>query len=157
VAGKLDVVRAFVARHPQIALWDEPTATLLDVFSGKRLALALPVKDAVEKRAADTGEAYVVVLLDEQRQIALAPAGIAFPPSRVNAGELPLPPVVCWRDFANVSGQVAHVVEAHPGEPKSRELLDMVMYCVALVDGAREVGFDVTHEEQLLERWMNFF
>jgi hypothetical protein len=149
-----DRARAFVAQHPQIALWDEPTTTLLDVFSGKKLKIALPVKDVVEKRTGDTDEPYVIVLLDDERQIALAPPGIAFAPSRENVGPLPLPPVVCWRDFVNVSGQVAHLITAHPDEPPTREALDMLLYCIGLIDGARAVGFDVADEERRLETWL---
>jgi hypothetical protein len=155
VSDNFDPARAFVARHPQIALWDEPTSTLLDVFSGKRLTLTLPVKGCVAKTAADTGEAYVVVLLDDLRQIALAPPGIAFAPSSANVGELPLPPVVCWRDFSNVTSRIAHVLEEHPDEPVSREVLDMLLYCIALVDGAREVGFEVAAEEKRLGDWLD--
>jgi hypothetical protein len=141
---------AWCAARPHVALWDAERALLVDVFSGKSLRLER-VRDVVEKRAADTGESYLVVVRDDGRQLALASAGVAFPPDARNVGALPLPPVVCWRDFANVAGRVAHVLEAHPDEPPSRELGDMLLYCIALVDGARTAGFEVGDEERRLE------
>ena len=59
---------------------------------------------------------------------------------------------MCWRDFAQVAGQVEHVLSAHEGEAPGREVLDMLRYLVALVDGARAAGFDVGSEERRIER-----
>jgi hypothetical protein len=147
-------VAKWCAQHPTAVLFDEPTATLRDVFSNKTLRLPR-VRATEEKKARDSGESYLVVALDEQRQIALAGVGIAFPPDMHNAGPLPgMPPVVCWRDFANVTAQIDHALNAHPDEPPGREVLDMLRYCIALCDGARTVGFDVGEEERRLEGYV---
>jgi hypothetical protein len=128
---------------------------LLDVFSGKSLPLPA-VADAVEKTAADTGEKYVVLRFEDGRQLALSSTGIAWPPDPRNLPKLmALPPVVCWRDFANVSGQVKHVIDHHRDTPPSREVLDMLLYCIALLDGARAVGFETGAEEARIEGYLD--
>ena len=128
---------------------------LLDVYSGKPLKLPA-IADAVEKTAGDSGEKYVVAVFEDGRQIALSQAGIAWPPDARNLHRpLALPPVVCWRDFANVSGRVKHIIEDHREEPPSREVLDMLLYCIALLDGARSTGFDTGDEEQRIEGFLD--
>jgi hypothetical protein len=152
--ANVDLLARFCAAHPEVALFDEATATLLDVSSGKSLRLPLAaLQQAVEKRTHDRNEPYLVLLLDDGRQLALAPAGVAFPPDTRSAGPLPgLPAVVCWRDFSSVIGHAEHVLAAHPEERPGRELLDLLRYCVALLDGARAAGFETGAEEARLER-----
>lgn len=130
---------------------------LCDVYSGKSLRLDLgQLKDAEEKKTSDTGEAYLVLVLEDGRQLALAPVGVAWPPDPRNLpSPLPLPAVVCWRDFANVAGQVQHVIEVHRSDPPSREVLDMLLYCIALLDGARAIGFETAADERRIERYLD--
>jgi hypothetical protein len=148
-------IARFCAEHPGAVLYDEAAATLRDVFSGKTLRLR-PVQSTAAKTASDGGDPYLVVLFEDDRQIALAAAGIAFPPDLRNAGPLPgLPQVVCWRDFANVGAQIEHALSAHPDAPPDREVLDMLRFEIALVDGARAAGFDVGEDERRIERWVH--
>jgi len=148
-----DLIARFCNENPQAVLWDQPSASLRDVFSGKTLRLARgQVREVVAQTASDTGEPYLVVLLDDGRQIALARAGIAFPPDLRNAGPLPgMPVVVCWRDYAQVAGVIEHALSAHPDTAPGRELLDLLRYCIALLDGARRAGFEVAPEERRIE------
>jgi hypothetical protein len=134
-------------------LFDEAAGALLDRFSGKVLTIDFAGLRALHPRATAEGEPYLLLLFEDGRQLALARAGVAFPPDTRNAGPLPgLPQVVCWRDFAAVEDRIRHVLEAHPDEPVGREVLDMIRFCIALLDGARAVGFDVGEEERRLER-----
>ena len=65
-----------------------------------------------------------MIVYEDGRQLALSQMVVAWPPDPRNLPfPLPLPPVVCWRDFHSVANQAGHVVEAHPDEPPSRELL----------------------------------
>jgi hypothetical protein len=132
---------------------------LLDVYSGKSLKIPA-IADAVEKTASDSAEKYVVIVFGDGRQLALSQAGVAWPPDPRNlpgnlAKPMALPPVVCWRDFNNVSGRVKHIIEDHRDEPPSREVLDMLLYCIALLDGARAAGFDTGAEEQRIEGYLD--
>jgi hypothetical protein len=153
----LGPLKRWCAGNPQVVLYDENSATLIDLFSSKPLKLEMPrIQDFVEKTASDTGEGYLLIVYDDGRQLALAQAGIAWPPDPRNLPvPLALPPVVCWRDFHNVANQAGHVVEAHPDEPPSREVLHMLLYCIALLDGARAIGFETAREEQRIEGYLD--
>jgi hypothetical protein len=148
-----EVVKNWCDKNRHVVMYEE--GLLLDVYSGKPLALD-QIADAVEKTAGDTGEKYIVMAFEDGRQIALSAAGIAWPPNQRNLPRpMALPPVVCWRDFNNVSGQVKHVIEEHRDEPPSREVLDMLLYCIALLDGARVAGFDTGAEEGRIEGYLD--
>jgi hypothetical protein len=148
-----DVVKAWCDRNKHVVMYEE--GLLLDVYSGKPLTLP-KIAEAVEKTAGDTGEKYVVAAFEDGRQIALSSSGIAWPPDQRNLPKpMSLPPVVCWRDFASVSGQVQHVIEQHRDTPPSREVLDMLLYCIALLDGARAIGFETGAEEGRIEGYLD--
>jgi hypothetical protein len=148
-----EIVRRWCDANKHVVMYDGDL--LLDVYSGKSLKLPR-IQEAAEKTAGDTGEKYVVVVFEDGRQIALAPSGIAWPPDQRNLPQpMALPPVVCWRDFANVSGQVKHVIDAHRDTPPTKEVLDMLLYCIALLDGARAAGFDTGADEQRIEGYLD--
>jgi hypothetical protein len=96
-------------------------------------------------------------LLEDGRQIALVdPGGVAFAPSSTNTGPIEdLPPVVCLRDFLALKQRVDHYLYAHPDEAPPREALDALMLSIAILDGARAVGFDVGDLEGDLEKSLN--
>jgi hypothetical protein len=149
----LELVRRFCAANPHVVIFDG--ALLIDVYSGKSLRLP-PLAAAEEKTAADTGERYLAALAEDGRPFALSPTGIAWPPDPRNLPHpMALPPVVCWRDFASVAGQVQHVIDAHKDTPPNREVLDMLLYCIALLDGARALGFDTARDEARIERYLD--
>jgi hypothetical protein len=127
----------------------------MDLTSGKTIGLPWQeVKAFEEKVHPETQESYLVLLFENGNQIALVdPGGIAFAPSTENTGLLPdLPPVVCLKDFFTLKGRVDHYLYDHPGEPPPKEALDLVMICIATLDGARAVGFDVAELEGELEK-----
>ena len=97
---------------------------------------------------------YLVLLFENGTEVALVdPGGIAFTPSTENTGPLrDLPPVVCLKDFFTLKTRVDHFLYDHPDEPLPKEVLDLVMICIATLDGARAVGFDVGDLEGELEK-----
>jgi hypothetical protein len=148
-------VHGWADAHKHAVLYDDETATLLDVSSGK--SLKLPWSDVTafeEKVHPETGERYLVLLFESGKQIALVdPGGVAFAPSTENSGAVSnLPPVVCLRDFRTLKQRVDHHLYDHPDEPPPRECLDLIMICIATLDGARAVGFDVGDLEGELEK-----
>lgn len=148
-------VREWVERHRHAVLYDEESSALLDVASGKSVHLPWrEVKAFEEKVHSETGDSYLVLLFDNGNQIALVdPGGVAFPPSNANTGPLQdLPPVVCLTDFQTLKQRVDHYLNVHQDEPLPKECLDLVMICIAILDGARAVGFDVSDLEGELER-----
>lgn len=147
-------VREWVERHRHVVVYDEERSTLLDVASGKSVNLPWrDVADFEEKIHPETGETYLVLLFERGHQIALVdPGGIAFPPSEVNTGPLrDLPPAVCLKDFYTLKQRLDHYLYAHRDEPP-RECSDIVMTCIAILDGARRVGFSVSDLEGELDK-----
>ncbi len=128
---------------------------LLDVASGKSTGLPWrDVKAFEEKIHPETNDSYLVLLFENGNQLALVdPGGVAFAPSVTNTGSIrDLPPVVCLRDFYTLKQRVDHYLFEHQDEPPPRECLDLVMICIATLDGARAVGFDVGDLEKELEK-----
>jgi len=127
---------------------------LLDVASGK--SVRVPWRDLKafeEKVHPETREAYLVLLFETGNQIALVdPGGVAFAPSTANTGAVgDLPPVLCLKDFLTLKSRIDHYLYDHPDDPPPRECLDLVMICIAALDGARAVGFDVGDLEEGLD------
>ncbi len=153
-AAQRALLERFARERPAAILLDPAGPTLLDVFSGKTLPIDWSHLEGVgEARNRDTGAPYLALLRDDGRQVILADVGIAFEPVVAGTGPLPgLPAVVCFRDFAATAGRIEHLLVDHPGEPVTRDHLDLFLFLVALVDGARAVGFDVSVEERRLER-----
>jgi hypothetical protein len=140
-------------QHPGTVLFDEKTATVHDVFSGKSLALDLGAVAWVEERMNQVlGGNYLVLSFEGTPPLVLSDAGLAFAADTRNTGPLDsLPPAVCFRDFENVTSKVRHVLIDHPDQAVTREEVGMVQFCIALLDGARGVGLEIGREERALE------
>lgn len=153
-AAQQALVERFAREHPASVLHDAERSTLLDVASGKALALDWSRVALVEERTdSATGRPWVAIRRDDGSEIALADAGIAFAPATAATGPLEgLPRAVCLRDLSGAEGRLAHFLDHHPGEPPSREHVSLFLLCLAIVDGARAAGFDVSREERRLER-----
>jgi hypothetical protein len=148
-------VSAWAEKHKQAALLDEESSTVLDVASGRKTVI--PWRDLAaleEKIHPETQGNYLVLLFEDGKQIALVdPGGVAFAPSLENTGPLQdAPPVVCLKDFHTLKPRIDHYLYDHPDEPPPKETLDLVMLCIAILDGARAVGFDIADLEGELEQ-----
>jgi hypothetical protein len=156
--GAKAIVESWLAGHPHAVLYDEASSTLLDVASGKSVHMRWSEIAAFEKRIhPETQEIYLALMLENGTQLALVdPGGVAFAPSTVNSGPVQnLPTVVCLRDFLTLKQRVDHYLYEHSDEPPPRECLDLIMICIATLDGARAVGFDVGDLEEQLEKSLN--
>jgi hypothetical protein len=148
-------VQAWAEKHRAAVLYDDESSKLLDVASGKSVRIQWSaMKGFEEKVHPETKDNYLVLLFENDTQIALVePGGVAFAPSTENTGPLEdLPPVVCLRDFHTLKQRVDHYLYDHPEEPPPRETLNLIMICIATLDGARAVGFDVADLEGELEK-----
>jgi len=152
------LLRVWAEAHKQAALYDEASAMLFDVASGKSLRLAWSDLTGFEEKShPETQEKYLVLLFEDGSQVALVdPGGVAFAPSTENCGPVDnLPPVVCLRDFITLKQRVDHYLYEHADEAPPRECLDLIMICIATLDGARALGFDVGDLEGELEKSLN--
>jgi len=151
-------VRAWAETHRRAVLYDEESSSLMDVTSGKAIRLSWQEVNAFEEKVhPETKDSYLVLLFENGTQVALVdPGGVAFAPSTENSGPVrDLPPVVCLKDFFTLKGRMDHYLYDHPDEPPPKEALDLVMICIATLDGARAVGFDVGDLEGELEKALN--
>ena len=151
-------LREWIGNHSHVALYDEENSTVLDVASGKSFHVLWPELNAFEEKThPETGDRYLVMLFENGKQIALVdPGGVAFAPSTENSGPVTnLPAVVCLRDFLTLKQRIDHFLYDHPDAPPPRECADLVMICIAMLDGARAVGFDVNDLEGDLEKSLN--
>lgn len=150
-ADQREILERFARAHPGSVLYDG--ATLLDVASGKALPLDWRRVVAVEERR-DTasGRPYLAIRREDGREIAVADQGVVFPPGTAATGPVPgLPAAVCFRDLAQAEARLGHFLVDHPGEPPEPGHVALFLLCLAVVDGARAVGFDVAREERRLE------
>jgi hypothetical protein len=153
-AAQRTLLERFVRDRPAALALDPDAGLLLDVATGKVLALdwtrIASISEAVD---ADSRRPYLLIGLGDGGALALADQGIAFAPSTRSSGPLPgLPAAVCLRDLAAAEGRLTHFLVDHPGERPERALLDAFMFCLAVVDGARDAGFDMGPEERRLDR-----
>jgi len=153
-AAQRALLERFARDHAASVLYETSTSTVVDVFSAKALRLDLSAVAAVEERVdGDTGRPYLAVLRDDGTEIALSDAGLAFAPVTAATGPVEgLPRAVCLRDLAAAEGRLAHFLLDHPGEPPERAHVALFLFCLAVVDGARAAGLDVSAEERRLER-----
>ena len=134
-----------------VALLEEDAgARLLEPGSGKELRFSWDQLAQVEEKTSPLRSTpYLLLVFHDGRQVALADVGFAFAPSTINTGPLPdLPPTMCFRDFRHLSGGVAQLLDE---EGREREALSAILLCIALLDGARRLGFEVGREERGLE------
>jgi len=155
VAEARSRVRQWSELHPTAVLYDDDAAVFLDVASGKSLRVAwIDVAGFEEKIHPESGESYLVLMFEQGQQVALVdPGGVAFAPSTINSGPVQdLPAVVCLKDFFTLRQRVDHYLYEHRDETPPRECLDLIMISIAILDGARAVGFEVGDLEGELEK-----
>src|SRR4051812_48713429 len=136
-----------------VAAVEEPdgrSVRLLEPASGKELRVRWDeLAQVQEKSSALRPAPYLVLVFHDGRQVALADVGFAFAPSIASTGPLPdLPGTFCFRDFRHLSQAVEGLLEE---EGREKEALSALLLAIALLDGARVVGFEVGREERVLE------
>jgi hypothetical protein len=148
------LLERWAREHPASVAYDAASGALVDVFSGRALRLDLGRLAAVDERQdRDTGRSYLALRLEDGGELALADAGLAFAPSTAASGPIDgLPSAVCFRDLAAAEGRLTHFLLDHPGERPDPAHLSLFLFCLAVVDGARAAGFDVSADERRLER-----
>jgi hypothetical protein len=123
---------------------------LLEQGSGKSLRLRWDeLRETLVRRTSLRPSPYLVLAFHDGRQVALADVGFAFAPSTVSTGPLPdLPQTFCFRDFRHLAAGIESLLDE---EGREREALSALLLAIALLDGAKLVGFEVGREEKTLE------
>lgn len=153
-AAQRALLDRFLRARPGSVLHDPSSSTLLDVASGKALPLEWSRVESLDERVDRlSGRPYLALRRDDGTELALTDAGVAFAPATAATGPVEgLPGAVCLRDLAGAEARLAHFLAHHPGEPPTGEHVSLFLFCLAVVDGARAAGFDVSAEERRLER-----
>ncbi len=135
---------AHCARLPRAVLYRVEAAQLLDVPSGKTLALRH--EDVVSVQPTEAG---LTLWLRDGRTVSLDAVGVTFAPQFSNTGAVPgLPPRVGFELLSAKLLRLKRDLYA-TGAPSEATVRDL-MACLAIVDGARAVGFDVAAEDAQL-------
>ena len=148
-------VRQFFASHrpPLLLLEDDDGrgARVLEPGSGQELALRWGALTFAEEKTSPLRTApWLVLAFEDGRQVALADVGFAFAPSPRNSGPLPeLPVTACFRDLGTLLSGIDGLLQ---GEGREAEAARAFLVAIAVVDGARDAGFDVGREERALEQ-----
>jgi hypothetical protein len=125
-------------------------ARLLEPASAKELRVRWDeLQQVEEKNSPLRASSWLVLLWNDGRQVALAEVGFAFAPSTANTGPLPeLPQTFCFKDFRHLTSGVETLLQE---EGREKEALGGILLCIALLDGARAVGLEVSREERRLD------
>ena len=125
-------------------------ARLIEAGSAKELKVRWDdLASAEEKSSALRAAPYLVLQWQDGRQVALADVGFAFAPSTANTGPLPdLPATLCFRDFRHLTQGVETLLQE---DGREKEALGGILLCIALLDGARAAGLEVSREERRLD------
>ncbi len=65
-----------------------------------------------------------------------------------------IPAVVCFRDYATLLGRLKHELFGHSDRELTQATTALLMTCLAILDGARRMGFEVGREERELEAYL---
>lgn len=136
----------FQIRNEKEGLW------VLENYSQKsRLLPGAEIQEVASRpNPLNPGESYLIVLFNSGQQLVLSQQGFVFPPDFTHTGPIPLPSqVYCMQDFQNLFGKLQHLA-AEPD--RGRESLELVMILIAILDGARAAGLEVTTEAREVDR-----
>lgn len=149
----LEIIKTWTRQHPGIfQVRDEGQYLhILEQYSGKALSLREnSLQEVVERtNQMQNQESYLILLFDSGSQLVLSQQGFAFSPDFTNTGPIPLPSqVYCMRDFQDLFHKMEHIASE---EDRGREALDLIMILISLLDGARQVGLEVSVETTSVE------
>ncbi|HLL51965.1 MAG TPA: hypothetical protein VK447_00380 [Myxococcaceae bacterium] len=155
-AAQLSALRDFCSKHAGAVLFDEPAGLLTDVASGRSVALDLPDLQTVEPKAqSESGVPYLWLSYATGRRLALTPVGIAFPPDFRQTGPVrELPELVSLTEHGLLLQQLKSTLYAHPDQA-SKGTVRLLLMGIAIIDGARAAGLDVTQEARELEHHLS--
>lgn len=149
-----ETIRGWLHAHPGLFGMEESDGNLVlfELAHQKLITLEPGHLERVEERpnAQFPSQSYLILLFENGKQLVLCDQGFAFPPDTTNTGPLEIPTAVfCLRDFHHMVSQLLQL------EPERRkEMVDIVMILIALLDGARGVGLEVGKEEREVEGYL---
>ncbi len=127
---------------------------LEEVTSGKRLGLTYgQIKQWRRHANAEGLIDYLNIVFEDNREVILCHSGFAFAPISVDPEIIgnDLPPVVCLQDYGRIQQHLEHLHQ----HPESRlESIKTLMILLSILEGARQIGFDIGEEERSAEHYL---
>lgn len=151
--NSLDKINLWFQKNPGVFLKEKQSGqiSLKELYSQKNLNLKLSKIEAIEEKtnSLQPNQTYLVLLLENHRQLVLCQQGFAFAPDFSATGELPLPSqVYCMRDFHELFLKLKHLATE---EGRQKEALELILILIAILDGAKAVGLNVDLEIKEVE------
>jgi hypothetical protein len=153
-----NAVKEWLARNPIVFdVIEDPKSTtspvtIVERLSGKTLSFPwAAIRLAELRQLPGSGTPFYKLDLDDGRSFAVSGLGFIFEPSFVSTGPVPdTPGSACFLDYQKLLRHFEHLAQdGH--EEHQREALQVLMVLLSFLDGAREIGLDVSDEEQHLE------
>jgi len=153
-----DAITLWLKKNPIVFRhrWDGDELTLGEYASGK--SVSYDIRQFCDFRLMPHPQGfadYLNLVFDDGRQIVLCHAGLAFSPSFASTGPLPdAPPVSCLADYHKLLSTLKDLM-AEDG--RKGELLTLFNVLLSILDGAREIGLDISQEEEDLDKLLEKF
>jgi hypothetical protein len=142
----LSQVQSYCAREEAGVRLDAEGGTLFDVAARKMLPLrAAQLERAEVRQEPHSGADYLFLRYLDGTELLLTPMGVAFAPDTTRSGpHARLPPFCTLRDYQALREEAAGALV--PEQPPTREGARALLACVAVLEGARQAGFEVRGE-----------
>ncbi len=154
----LKAILLWLQKNPLVFQWSQENdwVRLREMATGKVFALKPAAITDYRLTAHPQGLAdYLNVILENDVQIVLCHAGLAFAPDTTHTGPLPdCPPVACLSDYYQMFN---HLVDLTSDESLAPQALQLFQVLIAVLDGAKKIGLDVAAEEAHLDKQLTSF
>ncbi|MBI2981758.1 MAG: hypothetical protein HYY44_05640 [Deltaproteobacteria bacterium] len=152
MASIKEALQKWLADYPAIFVAQEiPNGIVLrEITTSKERSILYPQVTEWRRREHPEGLGdYMNLVFEEGHELALCHAGFAFSPSYLSTKSLNLlPEVVCFQDFYRLLGHLEHLYQ---NLSQREEAVKALTSCLAILEGARLVKFEVSEEERKLE------
>lgn len=151
IAATKTVIQAWLKNNPMVfrSRFDGDALSLIEVGTGKQFSFDL--KNVVKHRLMSHPQGlkdYLNLVFENEVEIVLCHAGIAFSPSFVSTGPLSdTPPVACLVDYYALQNNLDQIRLDPTRKPETLLLFQVL---ISILDGAKAVGLDVGREEEEL-------
>src|SRR3989338_7824952 len=152
-----DAILKWLADYPGVFTFTElkEGIHLTEIATRKERRFFYPEVKQWRRKANPEGVGdYLNLVFENGHELVLCHAGFAFSPSYLSTGQVQgLPEVLCFQDFYRFKTHLDHLYQ---NPQMKKEAVRTLMTCMALLEGAKLVGLDISAEEKSLEIILNW-
>lgn len=157
MSSNIEIIKNWIKLHPIVLQLREENniLTLKEFATGKIMSFnpSRIVNHRLKEHPQGLGQ-YLNLVFEDQTEIVLCHAGIAFSPVFVNTAPLPdAPSVVCMTDYFRMLTSLHELLK----DDRKKETLLVFQVLISILDGAKHIGFDVAIEEKQLDEELTKF